>query len=286
MLIGLLILHDFIFDSDKEIALRKENFALERSHVTLTAQLGSIRSSLSLLEEKDKALHSKFFGTPLPQGSKKNDGVADQQVLLSNPAMFREALNKIEARTSTLILQSAITNSRYAKKFSGRRPEASFFEAMPSTQPIRPWQVEKIISGFGVRINPFHKGLYEHPGVDIAVPRGTEVIATAPGVVREVNKSNLQAGYGNYVEIDHGAGFITRYAHLETIRVRRGQRVSKQEVIGAVGSSGGSVAPHLHYEVIRNGAAVDPITYMVEGISSDDHFRMTELGGQQNQSLD
>jgi murein DD-endopeptidase MepM/ murein hydrolase activator NlpD len=93
--------------------------------------------------------------------------------------------------------------------------------SMPLLVPtIRPWNTDNLLSGFGMRVNPFHKGLYEHPGVDIAMPRGTEVIATASGTVIEIRKSDVQAGYGNYIEIDHGNGFITRYAHLEDIHVK------------------------------------------------------------------
>ena len=159
-------------------------------------------------------------------------------------------------------------------------------DAYPTLQPVQPWQADRLISGFGMRVNPFHKGLYKHVGVDIAMPRGTPVIATGSGVVSEMKRSDLQAGYGNYVEIDHGNGIVTRYAHLEAIEVRYGARIRKGDIIGTVGSSGGSVAPHVHYEIIRDGKNIDPVHYMVEGLSSRDHDRLTVVSHQQNQSLD
>ena len=111
-------------------------------------------------------------------------------------------------------------------------------------------------------------------------------MATAPGKVIAVNRTKLQAGYGNYIDIDHGRGIVTRYAHLESVQVRQGQRVRKAMVIGTIGSSGGSIAPHLHYEVIRDGEPVNPIRYIIEGLSSDEHDTLLNLSRKQNQSLD
>jgi murein DD-endopeptidase MepM/ murein hydrolase activator NlpD len=118
------------------------------------------------------------------------------------------------------------------------------------------------------------------------MPRGTPVVATAAGVIKESKRSDLQAGYGNYIDIDHGNNIITRYAHLEDITIRYGNKVEKGDVIGTVGSSGGSIAPHLHYEILRDGKNVDPIYYIIEGMTSDQHEQLTWLSHQQNQSLD
>jgi murein DD-endopeptidase MepM/ murein hydrolase activator NlpD len=157
---------------------------------------------------------------------------------------------------------------------------------MPAYQPVQPWSADKVLSGFGTRVNPFHKGLYEHPGVDIGAPRGAAVNATAPGVVTEIKRSTVEAGYGNFIEIDHGHGFRTRYAHLEEIKVKLNQRIAKGAVIGTVGNSGGSIAPHLHYEIIRDGKNVDPVRYMIEGLSSLEHHQLTQVSKKHNQSLD
>ncbi|MBK8290924.1 MAG: M23 family metallopeptidase [Flammeovirgaceae bacterium] len=128
--------------------------------------------------------------------------------------------------------------------------------------------MSKLVSGYGIRINPFHKGNYHHDGVDISSARGTVVTATAEGQVTIVKRSDLVAGYGNYLEVDHGDGYVTRYSHLEEIVVRQGQTVKKGQSIGIVGSSGGSIAPHLHYEVIKNGNNLNPIDFFMEGIAS------------------
>jgi murein DD-endopeptidase MepM/ murein hydrolase activator NlpD len=145
---------------------------------------------------------------------------------------------------------------------------------------------ENLVSGFGVRINPFHKGNYRHEGIDIALPKGTEVLAAGDGRVSYFSNSNLEAGFGSYLEIDHGTGVVTRYSHLEKISVKWGQKIKQGQVIGLSGSSGGSVAPHLHYEVIKNGKNQDPLIYIIEGITSAQHQQLALKSKVQNQSLD
>ena len=108
--------------------------------------------------------------------------------------------------------------------------------------------------------DPFTGYRQMHHGLDIANHRGTPIIATADGRVSSVGRNS---GLGKIVAIDHGYGFRTRYAHLSEIKVKRGQRVKRGDVIGLMGSTGYSTGPHLHYEVIRNGKTVNPIKYIL-----------------------
>ncbi|MBP0617078.1 M23 family metallopeptidase [Jiella mangrovi] len=126
----------------------------------------------------------------------------------------------------------------------------------------RPMQASAISSTFGVRTDPFLGKRAFHSGIDFAEPRGTFVRATAPG---KVIKAGRFGGYGNMVEIDHGNGITTRYGHMSKISVRVGETVSRGETIGAVGSTGRSTGPHLHYEVRRDGTAVDPAKFFRVG---------------------
>jgi murein DD-endopeptidase MepM/ murein hydrolase activator NlpD len=158
--------------------------------------------------------------------------------------------------------------------------------ASPSLAPIEGMSAAQLTSGFGDRVNPFHKGTYHHEGIDLTYPRGTPVVAAGTGTVSAVKRSELQAGYGNYIEIDHGHGFVTRYAHLEEIVVRSGQHLEKGTKIGTVGNSGGSIAPHLHYEILLKGKQVNPVLYMIEGFSPTQYSIMLQKSKQQNQSLD
>ena len=123
------------------------------------------------------------------------------------------------------------------------------------------WPVEGgwISSGFGVRADPFNGHQSQHDGVDIASSMGSPVLAVGDGVV---SHSGDKAGYGMLVEITHESGLITRYAHTSTVLVRVGDRVQKGQSIALVGTSGRSTGPHLHFEVVRNGTAVNPMRYL------------------------
>lgn len=286
MLVGILLLHDFVVNTENERNLRRENRALREHHAILSRELDELQPVLASLQQKDRTLHTRFFGSP-PEIPKQNvDRASKEKLLLADPDSFRDQVSRMNQTSEKLIERSSATNRYFGYALDLDKADAAAMDAWPTLQPVRPWRADRLISGFGMRVNPFHKGLYDHLGVDVAMPRGTPVIATASGVVRELKRSLLQAGYGNYVEVDHGHGLVTRYAHLEDIHARYGAKVRKGEVIGTIGTSGGSVAPHLHYEILRDGRNVDPIHYMVEGISSGEHHHLTLISHIQNQSLD
>lgn len=285
-LAGLLILHDFIVNTDQEIAYHKENRAIEKNQALLTAELQEVEATLGLLKDKDKKLHQKFFTPVLEEPEQHQRTTRKHDILLSDAQSFREVATTLEAKTLSLIQSIETTNHFFATKTKQSLGNLDLVESLPLLQPVANLQAEQLLSGYGKRINPFHKGLYNHTGIDIALPRGTEIIATATGKVITTKHSSVQAGYGNYVEIDHGHGLVTRYAHLEEIHVRVGQQVTKGSVIATSGNSGGSIAPHLHYEISRNGKTVDPISYMIEGVNPEIYHRLRYVGQQQNQSLD
>jgi murein DD-endopeptidase MepM/ murein hydrolase activator NlpD len=286
MLVGILLLHDLLVNTTNETRLRKENRALRRHHATLTEELNELHPVLTSLEQKDRVLHTRLFGSePLPD-EKPPEKRSKQRLLLADAGLFREHIATLESVSEKLRLRSAITNHYYGDKIDLKKSALDEIRFLPTLQPIQPWQADRLISGYGMRVNPFHKGLYDHPGVDIAMPRGTPVVATASGIVTQVKRSDLQAGYGNYIDIDHGNGVVTRYAHLEDISVNHGSKIIKGAVIGTVGTSGGSVAPHLHYEIICDGKNTDPVLYMVQGLRSSEHHLLTIMSHQQNQSLD
>ena len=124
-------------------------------------------------------------------------------------------------------------------------------------KPVRGWFTSK----FGYRIDPFHGRPMMHNGIDIAAAHGTAVYAPADGVVSYVG---FEQGYGKIISIDHGYGIVTRYGHNSKIFVQVGQKLKRRDVIAAVGTTGRSSGPHVHYEVRVHGVPVDPINYILE----------------------
>jgi murein DD-endopeptidase MepM/ murein hydrolase activator NlpD len=280
---GFTILYDRLTVTATEAALRKENDVMDKHQILLTSQLQEVETTLADLKSKDESLYQKLFEETTSPEKKTKD--ARRNILLADASEFTSMLKEVDDQSEQLYSQSSASNTKF-NRLSISKEDAKILNALPTLQPITNTNLDLLVSGFGVRINPFHKGKYKHPGIDFAAARGTEVYATAPGKIVDINKSDLQAGYGNSVDIDHGHGFVTRYAHLEEINVRAGQNVSKGMKIGTVGNSGGSIAPHLHYEVIHQGENVDPLNYMIEGLSPQDYNLLMQLGKKQNQSLD
>jgi murein DD-endopeptidase MepM/ murein hydrolase activator NlpD len=148
---------------------------------------------------------------------------------------------------------------RAAKDVSTLRALAQASAALPLAKPT---DTTPQSSGYGLRADPFTGKAAFHSGLDFPAPEMTPVYATAPGVV---SFTGPRAGYGSTVEITHGGGFMTRFAHLAVIAVTTGQRVASHQRIGAIGSTGRSTGPHLHYEVWKDGRAQDPERFLKAG---------------------
>ncbi len=149
--------------------------------------------------------------------------------------------------------------------------------AVPSDKPVK---TAEFTSGYGVRSDPFRGGAAKHAGIDLAAPIGTAIYATADGTVSEAGYNS--GGYGNLVKVDHGRGIETRYAHLASIAVQPGQRVTRGQQIGRMGSTGRSTGSHLHYEVRIDGRAVNPIPFM----KSNDYLLAMQKNGAGTHSMD
>ena len=156
--------------------------------------------------------------------------------------------------------------------------------ALPAIQPVSNKNLSRIASGYGYRIHPIYKTRKLHTGMDFSAKSGTPIYATGDGKILKVRKS--RRGYGNHVIIDHGYGYKTLYAHMKKYIVQKGQKVKRGEVIGYVGNTGTSVAPHLHYEVIKDSKKIDPANFYYNDLTPDEYEKMLEISSQNNQSFD
>jgi len=156
--------------------------------------------------------------------------------------------------------------------------------SIPAIQPVSNEKLTRVASGFNYRIHPSYKIRHFHTGIDFTSPRGTEIYATGNAVVKKLSRK--KGGYGNHVVLDHGYGYSTLYAHMSKFKVREGEKVNRGDVIGYVGSTGTSTAPHLHYEVIKSGKKVNPVNFFFNDLSPEEYEKVLELSSQSNQSFD
>jgi murein DD-endopeptidase MepM/ murein hydrolase activator NlpD len=154
----------------------------------------------------------------------------------------------------------------------------------PAIQPISNKDLKRTASGWGWRIDPIYKVKKFHEGMDFAAPEGTEIYSTGDGVVKRMISSH--GGYGNHLEIDHGFGYSTLYAHMEKFNVKVGQKLKRGDVIGFVGNSGKSTGPHLHYEVRIKNRPVNPSHYYFQDLNADQYEEMIQISANSNQTFD
>ena len=188
---------------------------------------------------------------------------------------------RVDELTKRLYVESKSLDEIYAIA----RQKTERMASMPAILPIEKNKC-KIVSGFGYRFHPILKYRRLHTGIDLTASTGTPIYATGDGVVRVAGRNpEGYSGYGVVVEIDHGFGFRTLYAHMSTTMVKSGQKVKRGEQIGTVGSSGMSTGAHLHYEVILNGKKVDPVFYFFNDLTPQEYDAVIEQARQENQCM-
>jgi len=155
--------------------------------------------------------------------------------------------------------------------------------SIPAIMPVSNKDLKRTASGWGMRMHPIYRIPRFHYGMDFTAPTGTDVVATGNGIVKEIGRDG---GYGNIVVIDHGYGYETLYGHLLRSRVQVGQVINRGDVIGFIGSSGASTAPHLHYEVMKNGQKVNPQNYYFQDLNPLEYEKMISISTNMGQSFD
>ena len=220
---------------------------------------------LGVLEMRDNRVYRPIFGMDEIPPSVRNAPYEDPQRYAAL-AKFGDASRLTETlRSQDIVEKKACLQS---KSYDEVEKVAANIEDMgkyiPTLFPVCPSPSITITSPFGYRLHPIFQTVFLHSGCDIAGPRGTAVYATADGVVRDVKYSD--GGYGNEIDIDHGFGYSTRYAHLLGASVVPGQKVHRGDQIATMGSSGRATGVHLHYEVFYKNSQVNPANYFDKGI--------------------
>lgn len=275
---------DHLVLTEAEQELQKQNKILKTYKASFHNELLAIERLMDTLSARDEHLHEQLFSS-MPEDSAARQSTLDQAILLADAKQFKRALRIVRDKTEKEADRDPLQMFN-AQTITHLRLGQSELANIPVMAPIEGITGNIFTSGFGKRIHPFHKGLYDHPGIDLSVPAGTPVFATANGKVKLARVSTLEAGYGTFIELDHGNGIVTRYAHLQDIAVKVGQSVRAGQQIGTSGNSGASAIPHLHYEVLHHGEPTDPLPYLIKDISPELHDELVKKGKTKNQSLD
>lgn len=286
--VGLVFVFNKYFESPKELVLRKENEELKLHYNILDKEMGDVKEMLTALQERDDNVYRVIFeAEPIPAnvraaGVGGSDKYAD---LLDDGLSQEDLIIRDYDKIDKLKRQMYIQTKSYDEIIELALNKSDMLASIPAIQPITNKELTRLASGFGRRIHPIYKVKKMHWGIDFSAPRGTPVYATGDGTIKMAKHSYMKTGYGNRIEIDHGYGYVTKYAHLQEIVVRTGQNIKRGQLIGYVGSSGGSTAPHVHYEIIKNGKKINPIQYIIQDVSDAEYQILLELASRENQSL-
>ena len=273
------------FDSPKEKKLKSEIENLVVQYDILSKKMIQIDLVLDDIQQRDDNIYRVIFeADPIPSSIRKAGfgGVNRYKDIrnFSNSELVVEITKKADKLSKQLYIQS----KSFDEVIDLAKNKADMLASIPAIQPIANKDLGRVASGYGYRIHPIYKTRKLHTGMDFTAPQGTPIYATGDGKIAKVRKS--RKGYGNHVIIDHGYGYQTLYAHMTKYIAYRGQKVKRGEIIGYVGSTGTSVAPHLHYEVMKNKRKINPVNYYYNDLSPEEYEKMLEISSQNNQSFD
>jgi hypothetical protein len=273
------VIFALIFSTEEEKRIKNQNRMFRQEYPVLSQKERLLSDVVDGLRARDNGIYSEIFHTSAPDMEVMSsmkflegyDSIPDKDIVMFTAAKL-EVLEKEASRVEE--------NFRIIEQIT----QAKGYDMPPMTNPLKNYSVAQTGASVGSRINPFYKVQMQHNGLDMIAHSGEPVYASADGVVADVKRS--RKGLGNVVEIDHGNGYVTRYAHLADIEVRKGRRLKRGDRIGYVGVSGNSFAPHLHYEVLRDTLVMDPVNHMFASVTPEEYVNMLVMSVSTGQSMD
>lgn len=273
------------FDSPKEKALLREIDQLALQYDMIHREMDNLETVIDQLQETDDNLYRTIFeAEPIPATLREGGvgGINRYKELegFENSKIVIETAKRLDQIRKQMYVQSKSFDDLIT--LASRKEE--MLRSIPAIMPISNKDLTRTASGYGLRVHPIYKIIKFHAGMDFTAPSGTDVYVTGDGTVASVISS--KRGLGNHIIINHGYGYSSVYAHLDRFNVRAGQKVRRGDVIGFVGSTGLSLAPHLHYEIKLNGTNVDPVNYYFNDLTPEEYERMIEIASKTGQSFD
>jgi murein DD-endopeptidase MepM/ murein hydrolase activator NlpD len=273
------------FKSPREQSLIREYNQLTSQYETMRNEMKQVEAVLDDIRRKDDNLYRVILESePYPihkrqlssGGSSRYselEGYNSSQLLVSTRQLLDRVQKKLYAQS-----QSYEEVIKLAKK------KEKLLRSIPAIIPVATNLITAGIGGFGYRIDPIYRNRSFHAGMDFPCKTGTPIRATGDAEVAGA-ESNYW-GYGNAVILNHGSGYQTLYAHLSAFNVKPGQKIKRGDIIGFAGSTGKSTAPHLHYEVIKNGEKVNPVNYYYNDLTPAQYEEMLKASAEASTSFD
>ncbi|MDR1860667.1 MAG: M23 family metallopeptidase [Bacteroidales bacterium] len=270
-----------LFETPKDRHLRQENSRLLTQYNILNKRLADVEKVLDDLGQRDESLYRNYFGgDPIPVTVRKQGfGGTNKYAQLENMDNS-ELVISTNRKLDIVAKQAYIQSKSFDEILALAKSHDKLMLSTPSIQPVSNKDLKHTAGGYGMRMHPVLHIKRFHHGMDFTVPTGTEIFATADGVVERADA--LSGGFGNHIVINHGFGYKTLYAHLSKYNVKHGQHVKRGEIIGYSGNTGLSSGPHLHYEVHVNGHDVNPIGFYFNDLAPDQYDEIIELANNKN----
>ena len=264
--------------------LREENARLQSQYAVLSQRMDDALEVMDDIRQRDDNLYRvMFMAEPVSDdvrnatyaGTNRYEAISD----LDNAELVIATTQKMDVLSRQLYIQS----KSFDEVVQFYKNHEDMLRHLPAIQPVSNKDLKRTASGYGYRIHPIYQTRIFHDGMDFTCDIGTPVYATADGVVKN---ARWERGYGYIVTIDHGYGYETRYAHLKSFNVKRGQKVVRGETIALSGNSGRSTGPHVHYEVLQRGRPVNPANYYFMDLDADQYDEMIRMAENHGKVLD
>ncbi|MFI3258883.1 MAG: M23 family metallopeptidase [Rikenellaceae bacterium] len=269
-------LFSYIFFTPKAYRITAQNMELVASYELLTERINAAQNRLEAIAERDNNIYRSLFGlNPTPLNNRElpypESNYTHLEGDLYSPLMI-SAWQSMDILASD-IYQQSLSLDKLQELAKGREELSN---VIPAIWPIDRTVIRGRIGAYGMRLHPIYKRYIMHKGVDLACATGSNIYATGDAIVEESEQGFRRSGYGQSLLLNHGFGYQTRYAHLSKRLVNIGDTVRRGDIIGLVGSTGGSTGPHLHYEVIVMGKTVNPLNYFNRNMSKEEYQQLME----------
>lgn len=282
----LFFVYVYFVDSPEEKQLKRDNIELLAQYEQMNKKLKQIEVVLNDVANRDENIYRVIYeADSIPSSVRKAGfgGVNRYEALegMTNSDIVVATARRLDMIQKQLYVQSV----SFDEIIDLAKRNAELIDCMPAIMPINNKDLTRTASGWGWRIHPIYKIKKFHQGMDFSAPSGTEIYATGNGRVVDVTTSF--SGYGKHIRVDHGFGYESLYGHMSSFNVKKGQIVKRGDVIGYVGNTGTSTAPHLHYEVLLRGQRVNPqFYYFQEDLTAEEYERMVEISTNTNKTFD